>query len=205
MTEDLRYVNTQTEPMPWPMPILEVLISFLVHASVYFNLDADKMFWQLPLHEESQEYYTVMTLFGMFSPTRVVMRQTGAVAFCQAAMEQIFEPMLNHEVLIWLDDVLGHAPTPTQLMKTLRRAFERCREFGLKLNPNKCVFFAREIKWCGRVISARGVTHCPERISGLVGMPAPGTAVELQQFLCAANWMRASIPEYTKIVAPLSR
>jgi hypothetical protein len=66
-----------------------------------------------------------------------------------------------------------------------------------------CIFFATEVKWCGRMISADGVRHCPERVQGLVDMQPPRTAADLQQFVCAVNWMRQSIPEYTKVMRHL--
>ncbi|KAE8907530.1 hypothetical protein PF005_g17564 [Phytophthora fragariae] len=34
-------------------------------------------------------------------------------------------------------------------------------------------------------------------------MQLPQTGADLQQFLCASNWMRQSIPEYTRISAVL--
>ena len=80
---------------------------------------------------------------------------------------------------------------------------ERCKHYGLKLNPSKCVFFAEEAKWCGKMISSQGVRHCPDRVSGLVNMSLPKTGAELQQFLCAINWMRGNIPEYSALTAPL--
>ena len=33
----------------------------------------------------------------------------------------------------------------------------------------------------------------------------PTTAAELQQFVCATNWMRSSIPSYNQLVDPLRR
>ncbi len=38
----------------------------------------------------------------------------------------------------------------------------------------------------------------------LLEMSSPMTGADLQQFLCAANWMRRSIPEYTRITKPLT-
>lgn len=203
MTIDLRAQNQNTIPMPWPMPVLEAVLAFLAAARCFFNLDADKRFWQLPLDEETQELYTIMTTFGMFSPTRVLMGQTDAVAFCQATVEEIFELLLNHEVLVWFDDVLGHAPNPVQLMKILDRVLAQCVKYGLKLNPNMCLFYSTEIKWWSRIVSAKGISHCPERIAGLVAMLPPRTGGDIQQLVCATNWMRASIPQYAQLVAPV--
>jgi hypothetical protein len=86
----------------------------------------------------------------------------------------------------------------------LEIVFRRCRKFGLKLHPGKCNFLRKSLKWCGKIISAEDVAHCPVRIEGLVDMPTPQTTADLQQFLCACNRMRASIPRYNEVVSELS-
>ena len=103
-----------------------------------------------------------------------------------------------------MDDVLGYGTTVEELLDHLEIVLRRCKEFGLKLHPGKCNFFRKKLKWCGKIISAEGVAHCPIRIQGLVHMPTPQTAADLQQFLCACNWMRASIPKYNEVVNDLS-
>ncbi|KAE9043034.1 hypothetical protein PR003_g3582 [Phytophthora rubi] len=53
------------------------------------------------------------------------------------------------------------------------------------------------------MISMNGVHHCLDRIQGLVDMPMPRTAADLQKFLCAVNWMRQSIPTYNLLTQRL--
>ena len=66
------------------------------------------------------------------------------------------------------------------------------------LSPEKYKLFTKRAKWCGRVISSDGITLDPRRIDGLLSMQRPETAGDLQQFLCAINWMRVGIPNYTQ-------
>ena len=40
--------------------------------------------------------------------------------------------------------------------------------------------------------------------SPLTEMTLPVNAGELQQFVCAANWMRASLPDFARHVKPLT-
>ncbi|KAF4045254.1 putative reverse transcriptase domain-containing protein [Phytophthora infestans] len=53
MTIDNRQVNDRTEAMPWPMPVLEVIVGALDGATVFFILDWFRGYWQLPLHKDS--------------------------------------------------------------------------------------------------------------------------------------------------------
>jgi hypothetical protein len=203
MIVDERGVNERTEPMPWPMPILEVVVGELEGATVFFVLDWFRGYWQLPLHKDCQEYFTFITHRGMYTPTRVPMGATDSVAYCQQVVDEIFGDLIGNGILCWFDDILGYAKDQDELMTLLDQVLARCERYGLKLHAKKCIFFATEVKWCGRLISAAGVRHCPDRIQGLVDMQPPRTAADLQQFLCAVNWMRQSIPEYNKLTARL--
>ncbi|GMF48914.1 unnamed protein product [Phytophthora fragariaefolia] len=196
MTVDTRAENESTEAMPWPMPVLEVVIGELEGAHVFFVLDWFRGYWQLPLHPDAQEHFTFVTHRGMYTPTRVPMGATDAVAYYQGVGEEIFGDLLGNGILCWLDDFLAYAADATALMELLDKVLARCEEYGLKLHAKKCQFFATEVKRCGKLISAQGVMHCPERVQCLINIPLSMTAGEMQQFLCAINWMRQGIPEY---------
>ena len=187
MTVDTRGVNAMTKPMPWPMPDLESAPASVEGSKVYFAIDWFRGYWQLPLHPDSQELYTIMTARGMITPTRVLMGCTDAVAYCQGVVETVFGDLMYEKLLAWLDDMLGFAPTPLELMNVLDAVLKRCEAFGLKLHPGKCQFYVTRAKWCGKMISADGIAHCPDRVAGLVNMQMPTTGGDLQQLLCAVN------------------
>ena len=44
----------------------------------------------------------------------------------------------------------------------------------------------------------------PRRLSALLEITEPCTGADLQQFVCAANWMRSAIPTFNKLIDPLS-
>ncbi|GMF52587.1 unnamed protein product [Phytophthora fragariaefolia] len=116
MTIDSRGVNERTEAMPWPMPVLEVVIGELEGAKYFFVLDWFRGYWQLPLHPDSQELFSFVTHRGIYTPTRVPMGATDAVAYCQGVVEEIFGGLLGQGLLCWLDDILGYAETEEELL-----------------------------------------------------------------------------------------
>ncbi|KAH9105021.1 hypothetical protein AeMF1_019060 [Aphanomyces euteiches] len=191
MTIDSRPINACTEPMPWPMPNLDSAMACLVGTKAYFTLDWTKGYWQLSLHAGSQEFFSFMTPFGVYTPTRVLMGQTEAVAYCQSVVHRMFGELRFRGSLAWLDDLLGSA---NYLCRVRPEA-----------KSQKCHFYLAEAEWCGKIFSAAGVTHSPRRIQGLIDLALPTTATDLKQFVCATNWMRASIPDYNKLIDPLRR
>lgn len=203
-TVDLRPVNRQTVPFAWPMPNLESATSQLSNASCFASIDLCHCYWQFPIENESRECQSFITPDGVFTPTRVLHGQSKATAYVQSTVQELCLE-IRDVTLQWLDDILFHCVTPRVLLQALKKFFEICQTYGLKLHASKCQFFLRSVTWCGRVISEEGIRLDPARLVALVNMPRPKSGDQLQQFLCASNWMRSAIPSYTAKVEPLHK
>jgi hypothetical protein len=53
------------------------------------------------------------------------------------------------------------------------------------------------------MISAAGVRFDPFLLKGLGDMSHPTTGADLQQFVCALDWMHSALPEVSSLVGPL--
>lgn len=62
--------------------------------------------------------------------------------------------------------------------------------------------FSPEGKFCGRIVSAEGIKFDSRHLEALVHKHTPSNGAELQQLLCACNWMRTLIPAYSTTVTP---
>ncbi|OWZ01011.1 hypothetical protein PHMEG_00027680, partial [Phytophthora megakarya] len=102
-------------------------------------------------------------------------------------------------------DLLLYAEDLDTYLDKLSELFSLFNEFGLKLNANKSSLYEKEVKWCVRILNGSGVRHDPSRIDSFRSMPYLTTAAELQQFVCAINWMRESIVDFARNVAPLQK
>jgi hypothetical protein len=98
MTVDQRGPNSCTEPMHWPMPVLEVVMIRLLKKTIFFSLDWFKGYWQLPLHPDSQELSTIMGVDGMITHTRISMRHADAVAYCQSVAQDMYGEHYGNDV-----------------------------------------------------------------------------------------------------------
>ncbi|KAH9100338.1 hypothetical protein LEN26_015942, partial [Aphanomyces euteiches] len=167
--------------------------------------DLIKGFWQMPVKKESQEVLSFLLDNDVVTPTRVMQGHVDSALFFQASMRDVSEEasLLYKNMLVWIDDVLIYAKTYEEYMDVLEKFLSKMEEKNLKLNPQKCELFQRQVKWCGRLIDGHGVKQDPEWIKALNELPYPTNAGELQQFLCATNWIRDSLPYYAIVVAPL--
>ncbi|GAB9477018.1 hypothetical protein Gpo141_00014077 [Globisporangium polare] len=179
-TSEYRPVNELTEAIVGVMPNLHVALEHCKHKKYSAVLDFLKGFWQLPLAKESQEIMSYMTDKKVFTPTRAPQGCTDAALQFQVTVEKVLADLLFKEVLVWIDDLLLFADTVEELVNIMQRVFKRLDEHGLKLSQKKSHRFLTKVKWCGRVISAEGVGHDPERIEALREIPYPSSAAELQ-------------------------
>jgi len=178
-------------------------MSELTGDTCFATMDLCHGYWQMPLDTDSQECQSFITPDGVFTPTRVLHGQTNATAHFQAAIQKVCLP-LRDKLLQWIDDLLFHCKSASELLSVLRLFFSLCRQHHLKLHAKKCKLFLKRVKWCGRLISEEGILLDPSRMSALTSMQAPATGADLQQLLCASNWMRTAIPEFTALIGPLA-
>ena len=204
-TSDYRQVNSMTEPIAGIMPHLQVALEHCKGKRYFAVFDFLKGFWQLPLAKESQEILSYMTDRGIFTPTRVPQGAADAALHFQQTVEQVLRDLLYEWLLVWIDDILVYADTVEELLDATARMFKALDDAGFKLSPQKSEAFLCEVKWCGRIINKNGVNHDPERIKALQNIPYPINAAELQQFVCATNWMREGLVDYARTVEPLQQ
>ena len=58
----------------------------------------------------------------------------------QRAMDIAFSEDIGYFIVIYLDDITVYSKTDEQHLAHLRKVFEKCRKYGLSLNPKKTFF-----------------------------------------------------------------
>ncbi|GMF38610.1 unnamed protein product [Phytophthora fragariaefolia] len=202
-TTDYRVINGQTEVMAAVMPIISLVLENARGMKHFGLFDFLKGFWQLPLAEFGQEIVSYMTDENIFTPRRVPQGSVDAAIHFQKTIEKCFASLLYEHLLIWIDDLLLYAADIEVSLQKLSELFSLLNEFGLKLSVQKFSLYQTEVKWCGRWVDQHGIRHDPGRIDTLRSLSYPTTAGKLQQFVCAINWMRDSIIDFSRQVAPL--
>jgi len=129
------------EATAWRMPFLESIVRNLAGNKFWFLLDAFKGFWIMPLARECQEIFSFMTDRGVFTPTRSIQGALNSGTQFKARMNEIFVDLLYKSVIIWIDDLLGHADSEDGWFSVLERVLHLANSYDLKLNIDKCNLF----------------------------------------------------------------
>ena len=145
---------------------------------------------------------SIMTHVGIFSPTRTLQGGADSACYFQEVTREKFAGRVD-KLVQWIDDYLLHEEDEDKLLAQLEVFVKVCGESGFRVHAKKSHFFLKQARFCGRILSDGEIKYDPRNLSALVEMRRPTRADELQQLLCAANWMRNAIPSYAELIAPL--
>ena len=83
----------------------------------------------------------------------------------------------------------------------IRIVMEKLANANIKLNPDKCQWFAEKIKLLGHVISKDGIEMDKAKIEALKQRKPPNNVKELQSFLGFVNYYRKFIKGLAEILS----
>ena len=103
-------------------------------------------------------------------------------------------------LLLYLDNICIFALNIEEILDQIDLAFNRLKEFYLKIKPKKCHFFDTSVLFLGHVLSSEGIYANPEKVEKMWDWPIPTNAKEVHSFLGLASYYWRFIPKCAKIV-----
>jgi hypothetical protein len=86
----------------------------------------------------------------------------------------------------------------------LRKVFERCRLYGVSLNPKKCLFIVTQGKLLGYIVCKEGIYIDLERVKAINELYPSTSKKEVQSFFGKINFVRRFVPDYASIANPIN-
>ena len=86
-----------------------------------------------------------------------------------------------------MDDVLVYGKTTAEHDKRLLAVMEKISAAGVTLNPKKCEFSQRQLKFLGHIVNEQGIQADPDKTAAISDMPAPTNISELRHFMGMVN------------------
>jgi hypothetical protein len=127
-----------------------------------------------------------------------------ALAHFTYLMNSIFMPELDKFVVVFIDDILIYSKNEEEHAKHLWIVLTRLREHQLYAKFSKCAFWLEEIQFLGHILSAKGIAVDPSKVKDILEWKLPTTVHQVQSFLGLAGYYRRFIPDFSKIVKPIT-
>ena len=87
----------------------------------------------------------------------------------------------------------------------LKRVFERCRAFKLRINPLKCAFGVSSGKFLGFLVHSREIDVDLAKATAIATMRPPTKVKKLKSFLGKISYIRRFIPGLASITSAFTK
>uniref|UniRef100_A0A8C2JKG0 ribonuclease H n=1 Tax=Cyprinus carpio TaxID=7962 RepID=A0A8C2JKG0_CYPCA len=202
---DYRRLNQVTKRDAFPLPRVEDSLTSLTQATWYSTLDLASGYWQVQMDEHDREKTAFTTPFGLYEWDQMPFGLCNAPATFQRLMQRCLGNQLMDSTLVYLDDVIVYSPDFKSHLEHLEQVFRSLERYGLKLQPDKCQLFRKEVKFLGHVVSAAGISVDPEKVVAVQEWAAPKTVHQVRSFLGFMGYYRRFIKDFSKIARPINQ
>jgi hypothetical protein len=142
--------------------------------------------------------------YGLYETLVMPFGLTNAPASFQQFINDALQPFLDRFASAYLDDIIVYSDTLEEHRKHVRQVLEKLSENGLHLEPKKCEFFRKEIKYLGLIIGREGIKMDPEKVRTVQDWETPKKPRDVHSFVGFAKFYRRFIWDYSGIVQPLT-
>jgi hypothetical protein len=104
----------------------------------------------------------------------------------------------------YLDDIIIFSPTWPDHASHLRTVFDKIREAGFTLAPNKSQIMAEKVHFLGYEFSRGKISPDEIKVLAINKVPQPVTKTDVRSFLGMVGFYSRHIPGYAGIAAPLT-
>jgi hypothetical protein len=163
-------------------------------------LDGYSGYNQISLMEEDEKKTTFTTPWGTFMYEKMPFGLMNVGETFQRDMDIAFIGEKDIFMAIYLDDIIVFSTSDDENLQHLKKTYEKCRRYGISLNPKKSQFSMEEGKFLGHIVSLEGIKIDPKRVKAIQQIDISRNKKSIQSFIGKINFLRRFIPNFAKII-----
>lgn len=203
MCVDYKKLNKKLIPDKFPLPRIDEILEGLGRARYFSVMDLQAGYHQIPIAKESRALIAFSTDSGFFEWKVLPFGLNVAPNSFTRMMTIAFSGLSPEQAFIYMDDLIVIGFTENQHVNNLKKVFEVCRKFNLKLNPSKCEFFRHEVYFLDHKCTRDGLLPDPAKTSAVLNYERPKDKNAAKRFVAFTNYYRRFIRDFANIARPL--
>ena len=201
---DYRGLNEITVKNRYPIPLISTAFATLQKARYFTKLDLQNAYHLVPIREGDEWKTAFNTPRGHYEYCVMPFGLMNTPAVFQALVNDVLSDVINHNVFVYLDDILVFSESLKEHVAYVRLVLQRLLENCLFAKAEKCEFHRSTIQFLGFVVSRGKLEMDPVKTEAVVSWPPPTNSKELQRFLGFANFYCRFIRGFSSTVQPLT-
>ena len=113
--------------------------------------------------------------------------------------------MMHQELEDYVDDIVVKSRSRKEHFHMLKKVFERCRAFKLRMNALKSAFGMSSGKFLGFLVHSRGIDVNSAKAMAIATMKPPTMVKELKSFLGKVSYIRRFVPGLASITSAFTK
>uniref|UniRef100_A0A5S6R3F8 Reverse transcriptase domain-containing protein n=1 Tax=Trichuris muris TaxID=70415 RepID=A0A5S6R3F8_TRIMR len=130
--------------------------------------------------------------FGLFEFVKMPFGLRNAAQTFQRFLDQVLRGLEN--CFAYVDDTLLTSRSESEHLQLLRKVFARLAQYGIKVNPEKCVLGFQSLVFLGHLVDQHGIRPAPDKVAVIQRFPPPATIKQLRQFVGMVNLCLCPLP-----------
>lgn len=175
---------------------MDHILQRVVGASCMSLLDGYSIYNQIFVYEDERDKTTFTTPWGTFHYAKIPFGLKKAGATFQRAMDLALTNEKDVFLVVYLYDLMVF---DEEHMHHLKIVFQKCRKYGLSLNPKMSLFAMEEGKFLGHIISKDVMCIDPAHVQTIQQIGLPINKKEIQYFNGKMNFLLISYLTLQKI------
>lgn len=193
MVIDYRQLNRILIADKFPLPRIDEILDGLGTAKHLSILDLYSGFHQIKLDTNSREYTAFTTDLGTFQWKVLPFGLNVAPnSFCRM-MSLAFSGVTPERAFMYMDDIIVIGKSEKNHLENLEKIFQICEQYNLKLNPEKCAFFRREVNFLDHNCTPDGVAPDNSKIQVIKNYPRPDDKESIKRSAALTNYIIANL------------
>nr|XP_029711617.1 uncharacterized protein K02A2.6-like [Aedes albopictus] len=185
-----------------PLPTVDELFASLAGGKRFSKIDLVQAYLQMEVAPEDREILTLSTHRGLYRPNRLMYGVASAPAIWQRQMEALLQGIEG--VSVFLDDIKVTGPDYETHLRRLEEVLRRLEENGIRVNRDKCEFFAEKIEYCGYLIDETGIHKIQKKVDAIQDMRRPENKDEVRSFVGLINYYGRFFRDLSTVLYPLN-
>ena len=191
-----RQLNRVTIKNRYHFPRIDHLFDQLRGAQVYSKVYLHTSYHQLRVREADIPKIAFRTRYGHFEFTVMPFRLTNAPTIFMDLMHGVFQPYLDHFVVVFIDDILIYSKSEEEHGVHLRNVLQVLRDHQLYAKFSKCEFWLTEVKFLGHVVLASGVSVDSKKVEEVMSWERQKSVFEIRSFLRLVGYYKRFIEDF---------